>query len=121
MSTALWCDKGDHAFSAKDPFKQHFSQTQTVTVPTGNSYGRATYEERREVTEELDICGPCWSKANPFSPDQAPKTAINSQYGQDTLEAEIDAAQAETQMWKTRYEAEKARRDGMDNRGHNID
>lgn len=77
MSQALWCDKGDHAFSAKDPNKQHFTQTQTIEVPTGNSYGRTTYQAREEVTEELDICGPCWSKANPFSPDnEKPKQAI---------------------------------------------
>ena len=69
MSSALWCDKGDHAFSAKDPNKQHFSNTHTVSIPTGNSYGRVTYQERQEVTEELDICGPCWAKTNPFSPD----------------------------------------------------
>lgn len=84
MSTALWCDKGDHAFSAKDPLKQHFSQTQTVTVPTGNNYGRTTYEERREVTEELDICGPCWSRANPFSPDAEKPTGKHAK-------AEIDS------------------------------
>jgi hypothetical protein len=82
MSTALWCDKGGHAFSAKDPKKQHFTQTRTVSYPTGNSYGRTTYQERKEVTEELDICGPCWAKANPFSTPNPPKAEIeeNEEY-----------------------------------------
>ena len=60
MSQALWCDKSEHAFSGKDPEKQHFVNTHEVQVPTGNSFGRATYQERVEVTEEIDICGPCW-------------------------------------------------------------
>lgn len=72
MSEVKWCDKGDHAFSAKDPGRQHFTQTQTVKVHTGNSYGNPTYQDQKEVTEELDICGPCWSKTNPFSPDSGP-------------------------------------------------
>lgn len=118
MSTALWCDKGDHAFSAKDPLKQHFSQTQTVTVPTGNNYGRATYEERREVTEELDICGPCWSKANPFSKNNPP--AIQG-YSEETIAAEKEAEVSEAEMWKARYEAEKARRDRVDYRDNHLD
>ena len=66
MSAALWCDKGNHAFSSKDEDKQHFIQSHTVKVPTGNSYGERTYQERREITEEVDICGPCWKNNNPF-------------------------------------------------------
>lgn len=67
MSTALWCDKGEHAFSAKDPDKQHFTKTQEVQVETGNSYGTRTYQPRMEITEELDICGPCWKSGNDFA------------------------------------------------------
>jgi hypothetical protein len=70
MSNALWCDKGEHAFSAKDPEKQHFTKTQTVQVLTGNSYGNPTYQPRQEITEELDICGPCWKSGNDFSAKQ---------------------------------------------------
>lgn len=75
VSQALWCDKSDHAFSSKDPERQHFAQTQTVPVATGNSYGTPTYQDRMQVTEEIDICGPCWKsggvmaeKAIPASP-----------------------------------------------------
>lgn len=49
MSQALWCDKGGHAFSAKDPDKEHY--TSTRSVPNGNLV--------QQVTAELDICGPC--------------------------------------------------------------
>ena len=87
MSVALWCDKGDHAFSAKDLNRQHFTQTQSVSVPTGNSYGRTTYQDRQEVTEELDICGPCWLKSNPFQAE-TPKTEINSKYGKEEVQNE---------------------------------
>lgn len=68
MSSVLWCDKGEHAFSVKDPDRRHFTQTATVEVPTGNSYGRTTYQQREEVTEELDICGPCYKSGNAFEP-----------------------------------------------------
>lgn len=102
MSVALWCDKGDHAFSAKDEERQHFTQTQMVTIPTGNSYGRTTYEERKEVTEELDICGPCWKSGSPFSKE---KPEI------ETVEAEAEVSEAE--MWRARYEAEKALNDRL--------
>lgn len=84
MSQTLWCDKGNHAFSAKDLNRQHFTQTRTVEVPTGNSYGRPTYQERQEVTEELDICGPCWQTANPFTPDNGKATPKSvTMYGGD--------------------------------------
>jgi hypothetical protein len=49
MSQAIWCDKGGHAFSAKDPDKEHY--TSTRSVPNGNVV--------QQVTAELDICGPC--------------------------------------------------------------
>lgn len=100
MSGALWCDKGDHPFSTKDKFKQHFVNTHTVEVLTGNSYGQPTYQPRQEITEEMDICGPCWSKDNPFA---APVI--------DAIEAaEDDATTAEAEMWRAKYEAEKAKK-----------
>lgn len=106
MSQSLWCDKGDHAFSAKDENRQHFTQTQTVKFPTGNSYGRTTYEDRKEVTEELDICGPCWQTGSPFSKDNPP--AIQG-YSEETIRAEKEAELSEAEMWRAKYEAERAR------------
>lgn len=49
MSQALWCDKGAHAFSAKDPDREHY--TSTRNVKDGNIV--------TQVTAELDICGAC--------------------------------------------------------------
>jgi hypothetical protein len=66
MSAALWCDKGSHSFSANDRDKQHFTQTQTVQVATLDTWGNPMHAPRREVTEELDICGKCWAKQNMF-------------------------------------------------------
>lgn len=83
MSISLWCDIDDpetnafgqsgHAFSSKDPDKRHFAQTQTVSVHTGNSYGSPTYQDRQEVTEELDMCGYHWRKSNPFLAKNKPE------------------------------------------------
>ena len=76
MSGTLWCDIPDpetdytgqtgHPFSSKDPDRRHYEETQTVDVPTGNSYGRTTYQPREEITESLDICGYHMRKRNPF-------------------------------------------------------
>lgn len=88
MSTALWCDKGNHAFSSKDQFKRHFSSTHDVQVPTGNSYGQPTYQVRHEITEELDICGPCWEKTNPFSADEDAPKEVEGPSKLDLLEKE---------------------------------
>jgi hypothetical protein len=93
MSQALWCDKGEHAFSGKDPDKQHFVNTHEVQVPTGNSFGRATYQERVEVTEEIDICGPCWKSGGILSE----KAAIPPQT--------LDDLQKENDDWQRGYEA----------------
>lgn len=49
MSAALWCDKKGHAFSAKDPDREHYTSTRNVT--NGNI--------TTQMTAELDICGPC--------------------------------------------------------------
>jgi acetone carboxylase gamma subunit len=96
MSGVLWCDTGDHAFSVKDRNRQHFVNTHEVPVLTGNSYGRPTYQDRQEVTEEIDICGPHWLKQNPFQTPEA--KAIET--------TEVEAKQAEADMWKARYEAD---------------
>lgn len=73
LSQAIWCDTGKHAFSEKDPDRQHFAQTRQVRVKAGNSFGEPIWQDRKEVTEELDVCGPCWRKQNLFleaaSPD----------------------------------------------------
>ena len=75
LSQALWCDTGKHAFSEKDPDRQHFAQTRQVKVQMGigNFRGEGitvdrgvAYQERKEVTEELDVCGPCWRKQTLF-------------------------------------------------------
>jgi hypothetical protein len=94
MSSVLWCDKGEHAFSAKDTERQHFTKTQQVQIPTGNSYGGTTYQQRQEITEELDICGPCWTKGNDFEPKQLAN-------GQETLE-DMEESNAE---WQAGYDA----------------
>lgn len=93
MSAALWCDKGDHAFSSKDPDKQHFVNTHTVEVPTGNSFGRPTYQERVEVTEEIDICGPCWKSGGILAKKEIPN--------QPTL----DEMEKENEDWQRGYDA----------------
>lgn len=50
MSKALWCDPGNHAFSARDPYKKHSIIQEEV--PDGQ------YGEFKLLTEEVDICGP---------------------------------------------------------------
>ena len=52
MSQAIWCDKGDHAFSAKDPGREHYTSTRNVTEGS-----RVT-----QRTVEMDICGRCMSE-----------------------------------------------------------
>jgi hypothetical protein len=118
MSQAAWCNFDDpdtnvigqigHSFNADDPDRQHFTQTKRVNVPTGNSYGQATYQERQEVTEVIDFCGYHWEKQNPFrarEPIALPATTVA-----DIDTAEMEAATADADMWRARYEAEKARR-----------
>jgi hypothetical protein len=93
MSLVVWCDKGNHPFSGKDPNRQHFTQTKMVDVPTGNSYGQPTYQERQQVTSEMDICGPCWADENPFEPkekDAVPELELDS----ETWQAGFDAGEA---------------------------
>lgn len=90
MSHALWCDYDDpatngiglvgHAFSDSDSDKQHYTKTRTVKINTGNSYGIATYQDRQEVTEEIDICGMhasgrAFSTKGIHAPDNTPTLA----------------------------------------------
>jgi hypothetical protein len=117
MSVAAWCNINDpetnvlyqigHPFNGDDEDREHFTKTRSVSVETGNSYGRATYQERKEVTDSLDMCGYHARKQaglfNAPPPDQAALTA-------EIVEAETAAADADAEMWKARYEAEKARR-----------
>jgi hypothetical protein len=88
MSGCLWCDKGEHSFSAKDPDRQHFTNTHTERVPTGNSYGRTTYQDQVEVTEEIDICGPCWKSSGLFAKN---KPEIPAQPTLEDLEKDDDS------------------------------
>jgi hypothetical protein len=96
MSNAIWCDKGEHAFSGKDPDKQHFINTHEVQVPTGNSYGRATYQERVAVTEEIDICGSCWKSGGILA-----KNALPESDNQPTL----DELEQQNEDWSAGYNA----------------
>ena len=53
--------------------RKHFAQTQMVPNLTGNSFGRPTYQDREEITEELDMCGYHWRKQNPFQAKAKPE------------------------------------------------
>lgn len=109
MAATIWCEIDDpetnalhqigHPFSAKDPDKRHFSQTRTVDIPTGNSYGRTTYQEREEVTDELDMCGYHWGKQNPF----AVKKEINPPV--DSAQATLDELEDEDSNYRAGYDA----------------
>lgn len=68
MSEALWCDSGNHAFSAMDPDRQRFSQSKMVK---DDEYGG-----RKEVTTVLDICGPCYAQHNLFPSGDAKASEI---------------------------------------------
>lgn len=46
MSQALWCDSGEHAFSERDPDRQHLERT-------------ALDQAGNQITEPIDICGSC--------------------------------------------------------------
>lgn len=63
MSVAMWCDTGQHAYSANDENAMHFSQTKRVP---GSRDSRGNGYDYREITVALDICGACYAKQNPF-------------------------------------------------------
>lgn len=114
MSASLWCNINDvetnatyqigHAFSEADEDREHYTKTRTVEIPTGNSYGRATYQERQEVSETIDVCGYHARKQAGLTQNAITVTA------EDIDTVEEGATQAEADMWRARYEAEKARR-----------
>lgn len=78
MSQALWCDIGNHAFSAKDPDREHYTQTKKRKQNVGNSYGTAVYQDQTDITDELDVCGPCVARQGLFSgpQDSIPAKAV---------------------------------------------
>jgi hypothetical protein len=110
MSGVLWCNINDpetnvrgqvgHAFSDQDPDAQQYRQTRKIKVETGNSYGKTTYQDREEITTIIDMCGYHVRKQMPFQADNEQATAIEA--------AEVESVQAERDMWKAKYEAEKA-------------
>jgi len=115
MSQAAWCNINDketnapfqvgHSFNGDDEEREHFTKTRTVNVPTGDNYGRRTYQERQEITETLDMCGYHSRKqAGLFSagePEAIEATAIE--------DVEAESEQSEADMWRAKYEAERAR------------
>lgn len=65
MSEAIWCDMGDHAFSANDPERHRLSESKMVDSPD-------SYNGKKEVTTIVDVCGPCWRTRNPFQEPATP-------------------------------------------------
>ena len=57
MSKALWCDQGGHAFSERDPGRQHVS----VTVVADDGSGQ-------ELQETRDMCGACAASSGLLAP-----------------------------------------------------
>lgn len=109
MADTIWCEIDDpetnmtnqigHPFSSKDPDKRHYSDTRTVDVPTGNSYGRTTFQQREEVTEEFDMCGYHYRKQNPFLARNKPE--IPAPETSKTL----DELEREDQEYRAGYDA----------------
>jgi hypothetical protein len=58
MSECLWCDWGNHPYSALDENRHRLSESKQVK---DDEYGG-----RKEVTTIVDVCGPCWTTRNPF-------------------------------------------------------
>jgi hypothetical protein len=110
MSVSLWCDIDDtdtnafgqhgHAFSGNDPDRRHFVQTAQVRVPVGNSYGNPVYQDRQQVTEELDMCGYHWRKSNPFLAEK--KTELPSS---STAQKTLQELEEEDEEYRRGYEA----------------
>jgi hypothetical protein len=120
MSQAAWCNINDketnapfqigHSFNGDDEDREHFTKTRTVNIPTGNSYGRQTYQERKEVTDSLDMCG--YHSRKQAGLFQATPEAIEPPI--EDIEAESE--QSEAEMWRAKYEAERARTGFVANR-----
>jgi hypothetical protein len=115
MSGAIWCNINDpetnvkgqvgHAFSDQDPDAQQYRQTRKVKQATGNSYGQTTYQDREEVTTVIDMCGYHVRKQMPFQADNEQAPAIEA----SIEDAEKDALEAERDMWRDKYDAERGR------------
>lgn len=111
VSDAAWCNINDpetnaphqtgHAFDANDPNRQHMTKTQTVQVPTGNSYGQTMYQQRQEITETLDICGYHWGRQNPFQTEAIEGPKEKTSEDSKTL----DELEDENNEWQAGYEA----------------
>lgn len=65
MSSAIWCDAGNHAFSSNDEKRHRMSETKMEKDPDYRG-------EMREVTVTVDVCGPCWETVNPFRKSPEP-------------------------------------------------
>lgn len=115
MSGTKWCNINDpetnvkgqvgHAFSDQDPDAQSYTQTRTIKVNTGNSYGRSTYQDREEVTTVIDMCGYHVRKQMPFQADNEQAPAIEASIEDD----EKESLEAERDMWRSKYDAERGR------------
>lgn len=120
MSRAEWCNINDketnapfqvgHSFNGDDEDREHFTKTRTVNVPTGDSYGRRTYQERQEVTETLDMCGyHARKQAGLFQNNVPPAIEATSVTSDSIADVEAESEQSEADMWRAKYEAERAR------------
>lgn len=96
MTQALWCEAGNHPFSEKDEKKRTYSEQ--------IEYGKDDYGEPRFRTEHFTICGECASIRAPFQ--QTKDAPANSE--SSTTAKELEAAKAEADMWRTKYEANMA-------------
>jgi hypothetical protein len=115
MSGVIWCNINDpetnvkgqvgHAFSDQDPEMQQYRQTRKVKQATGNSYGQTTYQDREEVTTVIDMCGYHVRKQMPFQADNEQAPAIEA----SIEDVEKDALEAERDMWRDKYDAERGR------------
>lgn len=102
MPATLWCSINDpetnythhigHPFPANDPDRTHYAQTRVVQRNTGNSYGRVTYQDQEEITDEVDICG-YHGKANFF------------QTKKEIPAPTLDELEKETTSWQEGYDA----------------
>lgn len=75
MSTALWCDPGDHAYSAKDPDQNQFERRYTDP------------KTREEKYETVNVCGAHMGEVfngalKPMSPVQRRTRALEHDLGE---------------------------------------
>lgn len=87
MSNAKWCDQGNHAYSELDTD----ARSVTITMNRPDEYGRV-----RPMSITKDICGRCGNSIPVLMPAESADGA------------ELEASQAEAEMWKAKYEASQA-------------